>query len=179
MRHCYATWILFGMLACCLLLSGCDSRSIVQGETIYDMKSEAIYPGVYAQGLGSMEKTVGSNTLGEWVWGYGPKTSFQFISQSAEQAFLVVSFSNPIPGQNIEVNLNGNVVTEIKNIPSSRWLQSSLRKKIPLSLEPGVNSLEIRYGSWNGFNAVVSDVDSRHFAVAFLDLRIYREPHQK
>jgi hypothetical protein len=162
------------LLSVCLLilLVGCDNRSVMREKVLYDFKSPQQNPAVYVTGLGEIERSVGTNTVSEWRWAYGEKTQLTFVNQKTEQAYVAIKLCNPIVGQAIAVKMNGFVVQEWKNVPRSETMKPTVEARINVTLSPGVNTLEVQFERWNGFNAVVSETDSRPFAAAFFELRL-------
>lgn len=88
----------------------------------------------------------------KWRWGLAPKASVVFYSAPETHTdtrswLLQLSFKNEllIPHQTLTVHFNGAIVRHFSDLDLSQEWHINL----PLSVQPGINRLELTYGDWN------------------------------
>ncbi|WP_243357769.1 glycosyltransferase family 39 protein [Fundidesulfovibrio terrae] len=142
-----------------------------------DMVVNAPEPGfdsaapVAVTGLGPVE-TAGQT---RFRWGSGPETGVTFEAEGGEKFVLEMEARSPIPGQRVEVAVNGAPV----NVPDAGLFPESRKLAVPVQARKGANVLSVRYALWNqGRHGAPGETfekdDPRFLAASFTAFRLVR-----
>jgi hypothetical protein len=116
-------------------------------------------------GLSNIEK---NDRDGNWRWALGPETSLNFKLSKPQPLKLYFKFVNPIPGQNVGVEING-VAGEI--ISNTR-LGETTERSLKFQGVAGLNNIIFRYKDWNKYQTTFAPKDDRPMAIQFKELAI-------
>lgn len=106
---------------------------------------------------------------GPFRWGIGPESQLFFVPPSKGQYVLEFSASSPMPGQAVDVTLDGAPVATVE-MPRPG---ETVRAALPFTAEPGNRLLGLRYRMFNhGPGGEFAPADGRNMAVAFKSLRL-------
>lgn len=121
--------------------------------------------GMSVTGLSNIETDSQSNS---WRWALGPQTLLSFKQSNAQLLKLNFKFSNPIPTQNVDVEINGVVVESISNASIGKLIE----RTIPFQSIAGLNQIVFRYKDWNMYHTTFAPKDDRPMSIQFLELTI-------
>jgi len=112
-------------------------------------------------------------------WGKGPESILLFHTPEPEQMVLEMGAFSPIPGQRVEVLLNGITAGEL-NLPVAGQSGSA---RLSLQAAAGTNVILLRYARWNhGDHSDPTETFAQHetrsLAVAFTRLRLVTQPQE-
>lgn len=130
------------------------------------------------QGLDPEENT----PEGRFRWGHGPVTSCSFQVRKAQSVRVAYAFTNVIPGQEVTITHNGDVVGKLKDLLAQKWLTDVVRGELTLEARPGENTVNFQFSKYNGQcnTSTFAPKDTRPMAVAFTKLTIETvEPTQE
>jgi len=112
-------------------------------------------------------------------WGEGPESILLFHSPEPEQVVLEMDAFSPIPGQRVEVLLNGNSAGTL-DLPVAGQSGSA---RLSLQAAAGTNVILLRYARWNHGDhndpaETFAQHETRSLAAAFTRLRLVAQPQQ-
>lgn len=129
--------------------------------------------------LSVSEATAGLNppeatAEGLFRWGLSPGTTMSFQAAQESPMTLAYRFSNPIPGQTVMVEVNGQILRTYSDLQPHRWLQDGIDDVLPFKSVTGNNTIVFHYLKGNGScqDCTFAPQDSRPLAVAFTTLRL-------
>jgi len=108
------------------------------------------------------------NEANIWRWGLGPQSQLVFDLPEAANVWLEFDFANVIPGQDVTVMVNGEIVKVLPDLPADA--RESLR--IPLAGRKGRNTVTIGYSDWNQGKTTFAPSDIRPMALFIRKLRL-------
>lgn len=127
--------------------------------------------GVAISGVGAIER----DDLGSFRWAYGPETVIQFLALSPEhqrEHILAVRFENPIPGQEVQVLVNGSVVRTYRGIDRLMGLGTWVGDALAIVPRSGLNTIVLRSALWNGNGSSFAGPDTRPLALNIRELTL-------
>lgn len=111
-------------------------------------------------------------------WALYEETQLTFTLLKEKKLRLYLAFNNPIPGQQVDLEINGQIIKQWTDIPQHNWLNEWIDEAVSFTGKPGVNTIVFRYKDWNHNRTTFVPNDPRPLSVAFLRLRIDGE-HSK
>lgn len=126
-------------------------------------------PTVSVSGLGSVE----SEQPNHWRWAVGKSSAVTFDAPPGrDRMTLRFAVNNPIPGQDIDVLVNGVRVATLADLPAHPWMREVAEQELSIPITPGKNVVEFGYSMQNGNGFVFNDKDLTPYAVAFTRLEL-------
>jgi hypothetical protein len=112
-------------------------------------------------------------------WGKGPESILLFHAPVPEQVGFELEASSPIPGQRVEVLLNGNSAGTL-DLPTAGTSGSA---RLAMQAAAGTNVILLRYARWNhGDHGDPAETfaphETRSLAAAFTRLRLVAQPQE-
>jgi len=112
-------------------------------------------------------------------WGKGPESILLFHAPEPEQVAFEMDASSPIPGQRVEVLLNGNSAGAL-DLPTAG---KSRAARLAMQAVAGTNVILLRYARWNhGDHGDPAETfaphETRSLAAAFTRLRLIAQPQE-
>jgi len=125
-------------------------------------------PGLVAEGLKDIEVDGGNR----WRWALGSETRLIFNLAQDSPVTLFFSLFNPLPGQKIRIEANGESLGELDNLPADSWLIPGTVFQRAFPGRAGKNIMRFRFEKWNGNPALFAANDPQPYAAAFTALRL-------
>lgn len=112
-------------------------------------------------------------------WGKGPESILLFHSPEPEEVAFELEASSPIPGQRVEVLLNGRSAGEL-DLPTAGKPGSA---RLAMQAAAGTNVILLRYARWNHGDhgdpaETFAQHETRSLAAAFTRLRLVAQPQK-
>jgi hypothetical protein len=100
--------------------------------------------------------------------GLGPASTLTFRNASAQSARLDLDVASLVPGQGLEISVNGYSVSQSPRLDEAEvW-----RTEVTVPLRAGRNVVAVRYQEWNGREEIFFPADQRPLAGRFERLTI-------
>lgn len=132
-------------------------------------KPVGLDPTISMSGLNSVE----SEQHNHWRWAVGKSSTVSFDAPPGrDHMTLRFAVNNPIPGQKIDVLVNGVRTATLQDLPAHPWMRAFAEQELRIPVTPGQNVLEFAYSMQNGHGFVFNDKDSTPYAVAFTRLEL-------
>ena len=151
------------------LLVGCDISSHFHANLVNN-----ILPDNFA--VKGLSATVDTDGLLRHRWALGPETIMAFILSNEKEIRLHLAFNNPIRGQQMDLEINGQIIKQWTNIPPHKWLNEWVDEAVSFSGKPGVNTIVFKWKDWNHNRTTFAPNDPRPLSVTFFRLRIVEKP---
>jgi len=103
-----------------------------------------------------------------WRWGMGPNSLLTFELDQARPLWLEFDFDNLLPGQNVVVAANGEIIANMSGLAAG----AQERHRLPIAGRPGKNSVIIASTSWNHGTATFAETDVRPMSLFIRKLRL-------
>ncbi|KHK04337.1 glycosyltransferase family 39 protein [Desulfovibrio sp. TomC] len=108
------------------------------------------------------------NEANIWRWGLGPSSTLTFTLAQAMPLWLEFDFDNTLPGQNVVVAANGEIISSLNDLDAGS--QHSLR--LPVAGRAGPNDVIIAYTHWNHGTVTFAPTDIRPMSLFIRKLRL-------
>jgi glucose/arabinose dehydrogenase len=109
----------------------------------------------------------GQDGAERWRWALGPRSALQFVLEEGQMLELDLRITNPIPGQDILIEVNGVTVLALVDLE-----QGERREQVRFEGTAGVNRIVFTHQDWNMNETIFAEGDSRNMAVRFDKLSI-------
>lgn len=156
---------------CLAALTGC-AREEAPALGSADLLLAATPKGMTVTGLEGPE----SAPEGTWRWMIGPSSKLSFRLERAGEYLLRYSLNNPLPGQRIELKINGVSVAVHDALKPDPWLKPSVSGVVRFPTREGLNTVEWTFSLQNHSGVVFAEGDKRPLSQALLECRLYPAP---
>ena len=126
--------------------------------------SPAVIANLRETNLGKIEH----NQNNIWRWGMGPSSLLTFELDQARPLWLEFDFDNLIPGQNVVVAANGDIIATLSGLAAG----TQERHRLPLAGRPGKNTVIIASTIWNHGSITFAETDIRPMSLFIRKLRL-------
>ncbi|EKO39239.1 MAG: Dolichyl-phosphate-mannose-protein mannosyltransferase [Solidesulfovibrio magneticus str. Maddingley MBC34] len=121
---------------------------------------------------------------GRFRWGDGPQSAMRFHLDRPEPMRLDMACNNPIPGQTVEILVNGVVMGKVGPLAAQPWLAQTTPVHLDFAGQAGDNVVTLRYGAYNhqepaAPGSTFAPDDGRPLALAFTTLKLSRAGEQQ
>lgn len=121
---------------------------------------------------------------GRFRWGLGPQSTMRFHLERPEPMRLEMACNNPIPGQTMEILVNGVVLAKVGPMAAQPWLAQTTPVHLDFAGQAGDNTVTLRYGTYNhqepaAPGSTFAPDDGRRLALAFTTLKLSRAGEQQ
>ncbi len=117
-----------------------------------------------------------SSPEGSWRWVVGPAVTLTFRLDEAREYVLRYAMNNPLPGQRIELKINGDSQAVHDALKPDPWLKPSASGVVRFKARKGLNTLEWTFSIQNHVGGVFAEADKRPLSQALLECRLYPAP---
>jgi hypothetical protein len=117
-------------------------------------------------GLNTIDRNDSGTNQGRWA--FGPESKLEFWLAETQDLELSLQFENPIEGQDVVVEINGEDKGKIMDIRAGEII----KRKFKFKSVTGLNMIVFRYNNWNQKKTGFAPEDDRRFAVYFTKLAI-------
>jgi hypothetical protein len=128
--------------------------------------------GMNISGIEGMEKA----KEGTWRWMVGSHAALGFQLDKPREYVLRYAMNNPLPGQRIELVVNGTTLAVHEGLKPTPWLEPTVSQVIRFQGRKGANDISWRFSLQNHVGAVFTEADKRPLAQALLECKIYPVP---
>lgn len=153
------------------VLAGC-AREEAPAFGSADLLLAATPKGMSVTGLEGPE----SSPEGVWRWMVGPSSKLTFRLERPGPYVLRYGLNNPLPGQKIELRINGAVAAVHEVLKPDPWLKPSASGILRFEAKAGLNTVEWIFSLQNHAGAVFAEADKRPLSQAMLECRLYPAP---
>lgn len=158
------------MLVFFCMLSACSQGQSGPGEFgSVDLLLSAAPKGLHMSGFEGPE----TSEEGRWRWMVGPQSTLKFRLQESRAYVLRYALNNPLPGQKVELIINGETVLTREGMPPDPWLKPSIREIRVLQGRAGENTIVWRFSMQNHAGVVFAEKDKRPLAQVLLECKLY------
>ncbi|MFP5259287.1 MAG: glycosyltransferase family 39 protein [Acidobacteriota bacterium] len=122
--------------------------------------------------IGNLRETnlgkIEHNQAQMWRWGMGPSSLLTFELEQAGPLWLEFDFDNLLPGQNVVVAANGEIIATLANLAAG----AQERHRLPIAGRPGKNTVIIASTVWNHGTVTFAETDIRPMSLYIRKLRL-------
>lgn len=126
--------------------------------------SPAVISNLRETNLGKIEH----NQTNIWRWGLGPSSLLTFELDQATPLWLEFDFDNHLPGQNVVIAANGEIIATSSNLAAG----AQERHRLPIAGRPGKNTVIIATTIWNHGEVTFAETDIRPMSLFIRKLRL-------
>ena len=104
---------------------------------------------------------------GTWRWALGPVTRLRFNLACPCPVVLQYRVNNPLEGQEVRVEANGQVLQAVQGLPPQKWLGVSIEGVLTFQGQAGENAIDFTYKLFNNPTTRFFEQESRPLALVF------------
>ncbi|MHC1789092.1 glycosyltransferase family 39 protein [Solidesulfovibrio sp.] len=108
------------------------------------------------------------NATNIWRWGLGPQGMLTFDLAEARPLWLEFDFDNILPGQNVVIAANGEIIATLADLAAG----ARESRRLPIAGRPGRNSLILATTDWNHGTTTFAATDIRPMSLFIRKLRL-------